>query len=119
MELIIALLIIALGLFVISHELFHTLGASDKYDAAGHIMVPEGLAEPARNPVYPQRFAEIMARNRPIAADKEVLLETLDLARVRLLDPEAGDVVGHYLPAAYFAVNATRETVSTDFASLA
>jgi len=29
------------------------------------------------------------------------------------------DLVGHYLPAAYFAVNATRETVSTDFASLA
>ena len=49
---------------------------------------------------------------------QQVLLETLDLARLRLVDPEALEVVGHYLPAAYFAVNATRETVTTDFASL-
>ena len=49
---------------------------------------------------------------------QQVLLETLDLARLRLVDPEALDVVGHFLPAAYFAVNATRETVTTDFASL-
>ena len=49
---------------------------------------------------------------------QQVLLETLDLARLRLVDPEASDVVGHFLPAAYFAVNATRETVTTDFASL-
>jgi len=50
---------------------------------------------------------------------QQVLLETLDLARIRTMDPQAVDLVGHYLPAAYFAVNATRETVSTDFASLA
>ena len=49
---------------------------------------------------------------------QQVLLETLDLARLRLVDPEALDVVGHYFPAAYFAVNATRDTVTTDFASL-
>jgi hypothetical protein len=50
---------------------------------------------------------------------QQVLLETLDLARLRLVDPPALDLIGHYLPAAYFAVNAARETVSTDFASLA
>jgi hypothetical protein len=54
------------ALFVATHELFHTLGASDKYDSAGRALVPAGLAEPDRTPLYPQRFAEIMARNRPI-----------------------------------------------------
>lgn len=46
---------------VIAHELLHTVGASDKYDALGHPVIPEGLAEPERNPQFPQRRAEIMA----------------------------------------------------------
>ena len=50
---------------------------------------------------------------------QQTLLETLDLARLRTVDPQTIDQIGHYLPAAYFAVNATRDTVSTDFASLA
>ncbi len=32
--------------FVVAHELLHTLGASDKYDAAGRVVIPDGLAEP-------------------------------------------------------------------------
>jgi len=51
------------ALFVAAHELFHTLGASDKYDAFGRARVPDGLAEPELQPLYPQRGAEIMARN--------------------------------------------------------
>ena len=54
-----------------------------------------------------------------LQALQQVLLETLDLARLRTIDPQTLDQIGHYLPAAYFAVNATRETVSTDFAQLA
>lgn len=50
---------------------------------------------------------------------QQVLLETLDLARLRTVDPQTLDQIGHYLPAAYFAVSATRETISTDFAPLA
>ena len=49
---------------------------------------------------------------------QQVLLETLDLARIRAVDPEALDEVGHYLPALYFAVNAAGETVSQDFSKL-
>jgi len=64
--------------FVIAHELLHTLGASDKYDASGHALVPDGLAEPARDPLYPQRFAEVMARNRPVAPGVEKVPATLD-----------------------------------------
>ncbi len=52
------------ALFAAAHELLHTLGATDKYDAAGHAMVPSGLAEPELAPRYPQRFAEVMSRGR-------------------------------------------------------
>jgi hypothetical protein len=62
----------------------------------------------------------------PAAPDKawtvgdlqRVLLETLDLARLRAVDAEALDQTGHYLPALYLAFNANSDTVSTDFASL-
>lgn len=59
------------ALFVVAHELFHTLGATDKYDAAGRAKVPDGLADPARVPLYPQDQAELMARNRPIGGGRE------------------------------------------------
>ena len=60
-------------LFVVAHELLHTLGATDKYDANGFALDPSGLAEPDRVPKYPQRFAEVMARNRPLTADREAV----------------------------------------------
>jgi hypothetical protein len=47
------------------HETFHCLGATDKYDAAGHAIPPEGLAEPERTPPYPQRYAELMVGEVP------------------------------------------------------
>jgi hypothetical protein len=50
---------------------------------------------------------------------QRVLLETLDLARLRSVDAEALDQTGHYLPALYLALNANNDTVSTDFAQLA
>jgi len=46
---------------VIAHELLHTVGASDKYDAMGNPVPPDGLGEPDLQPRYPQRRAEIMA----------------------------------------------------------
>ena len=49
---------------------------------------------------------------------QQVLLETLDLARIRAVDPDALDEVGHYLPALYFAHNTAGETVSTDFKTI-
>ncbi|MDB4945426.1 MAG: hypothetical protein JWP97_4960 [Labilithrix sp.] len=66
-----------LPLVVATHELLHTLGATDKYDAAGRTRIPDGLAEPAREPRYPQRFAEIMARDRPVSAEAERVPESL------------------------------------------
>jgi len=49
-----------LSLAALAHELLHNVGASDKYDGAGHAREPEGLAEPGLVPRYPQRFAEWM-----------------------------------------------------------
>jgi len=49
---------------------------------------------------------------------QQVLLETLDLARLRAVDPDASNEVGHYLPAMYFALNAANDTVSTDFTKI-
>jgi hypothetical protein len=66
------------ALFVAAHELFHTLGATDKYDAAGHTLAPAGFAEPDRAPLLPQQFVEIMAENRPLAPGLEVPPQSLD-----------------------------------------
>ncbi len=47
--------------FVITHEMLHTLGATDKYDLSNNLPIfPNGYAEPTRTPRYPQQFAEIM-----------------------------------------------------------
>jgi len=54
---------------VIAHELLHTLGATDKYDpATNQPLHPGGLAEPEREPLYPQELAEIMAGRIPLDA---------------------------------------------------
>ncbi len=71
-----------LALMVVAHELFHTLGAEDKYDRTGHVLVPVGLAEPEKSPLYPQAFVEIMARNRPVSEASEVVPDSLDELRV-------------------------------------
>lgn len=51
---------------VIAHELLHTLGATDKYDKNGQPIHPEGFAEYASQPRYPQDKAEIMAGRIPL-----------------------------------------------------
>lgn len=68
---------IDLALFVVAHELFHTLGANDKYDASGHALIPVGLVEPARVPLYPQRFADVMTRNLVLGPGAERPPDTL------------------------------------------
>jgi hypothetical protein len=64
---------------VITHELLHTLGATDKYDLAnGQPTYPDGYAEPARNPRHPQSFAEIMGGRIPIGERHAEIPESLD-----------------------------------------
>lgn len=63
---------------IIAHEFLHTLGATDKYSAIdGQPIGPDGLAEPDRLPLYPQRYAEIMGGRIAIAADDAVIPKNL------------------------------------------
>jgi hypothetical protein len=59
------------GLFVVAHELFHLLGASDRYGPDGYAELPDGLGEPELEPRYPQRSVEVMARGRVIEPGRE------------------------------------------------
>ena len=53
---------------VIAHELLHTLGATDKYDLRTNQPAhPDGFAEPDREPLYPQSFAELMGGRIPVS----------------------------------------------------
>ena len=52
---------------VIAHELLHTVGATDKYDLqTNQPIFPVGYAEPDKDPVLPQEYAEIMAGRIPL-----------------------------------------------------
>jgi hypothetical protein len=63
---------------VITHELLHTFGATDKYDlATGLPKYPEGFAEPQLAPRYPQQMAEIMAGRMPLSATEARLPDSL------------------------------------------
>ncbi len=59
---------------VIAHEFLHTLGATDKYDrGSGQPLVPDGIAEPDRKPIFPQKLAEIMGGRIATASDFAVV----------------------------------------------
>lgn len=53
---------------IITHEFLHTLGATDKYDFSNNQPVfPEGYAMPDQTPLFPQKYAEIMAGRTPVS----------------------------------------------------
>ncbi len=59
---------------VIAHELLHTVGASDKYDARTNLpLYPQGYADPEQRPLYPQRRAEIMGGRIPLSEQRAVI----------------------------------------------
>jgi hypothetical protein len=55
------------------------------------------------------------ARDWELATLEAILLETLDLARLRLVDPDSLGETGQFLPALLFSHNVAGEAVSTDF----
>jgi hypothetical protein len=59
------------GLFVVAHELFHLLGANDRYGPDGLAELPDGLGEPELEPRYPQLSVEVMARGRVLEPGRE------------------------------------------------
>ncbi|MDP1681114.1 MAG: hypothetical protein Q8L39_04990 [Burkholderiales bacterium] len=67
---------------VITHELLHTLGASDKYDAQGQPVYPDGFAHPDDGERYPQHSAEIMAGRIAVRPDRAIIPANLDACAV-------------------------------------
>jgi hypothetical protein len=68
---------------VITHELLHTFGATDKYDlVTGLPQYPQGFAEPQLAARYPQPLAEIMAARLPLSATEARLPDGLEDERV-------------------------------------
>ncbi len=66
-----------------AHELAHALGALDKYDPTTWLAdYPEGYVEPFVDPLYPQRYAELMAVDIPISRHSEVEAGELRTVRV-------------------------------------
>ena len=66
---------------VVAHEFLHTLGASDKYQAdTGLPLAPHGLAEPERQPLYPQTHAEIMGGRIALSAQEAEIPKSLRYA---------------------------------------
>ena len=63
---------------IITHELLHTLGATDKYLENGMPRYPDGYAEPDKDPLYPQDFAEIMAGRYATSKDQAEIPQSLD-----------------------------------------
>lgn len=63
---------------VIAHELLHTLGATDKYDAEGRPVYPQGYADPELPQLMPRRAAEIMAGRLVNAAGQLVMPPSLE-----------------------------------------
>jgi len=64
---------------VIAHELLHTLGATDKYDArTNQPAFPDGYADPQRRPLLPQEYAEIMAGRVPVTEQRAEMPRSLE-----------------------------------------
>lgn len=63
---------------VITHELLHTVGARDKYDADNRAVFPMGYADPEQSPLYPQSQAEIMVGRIPLSETETRMAENLD-----------------------------------------
>ena len=77
---------------VMTHELLHTLGASDKYDlGTGLPQWPDGYAEPQRQPRYPQPAAEIMGGRVPLAPGQAEIPHSL---RDTVLGPATAREIG-------------------------
>lgn len=63
---------------VIAHEILHTLGATDKYDAEGRPIYPIGYAEPELPENIRRREAEIMAGRIALPDGRIVMPDSLE-----------------------------------------
>ncbi len=63
---------------IITHEMLHTLGATDKYNLQTlQPIYPEGYADPEKEPLLPQEYAEIMGRATPLSPSESKIPDSL------------------------------------------
>lgn len=68
----------AKNLVIMTHELLHTVDATDKYNLTDNMpSFPLGYAEPNKLPLFPQTNAELMAGRVPISATKAEIPKNL------------------------------------------
>ena len=67
---------------VITHELLHTVGATDKYQPSGQPVFPEGYANSDRKPLHPQRHAEVMTGRIPLSPSDHKMAESLKSVQI-------------------------------------
>ena len=68
---------------VATHELLHTLGATDKYEPGNNQpRFPDGYADPQQQPLLPQYRAELMAGRIPLSANRAEIPPSLARALV-------------------------------------
>jgi len=67
-----------------AHELLHTVGATDKYDANGQPLNPTGLADPNSQPHNPQYKAEIMGGRVALTPNRAEIPKGLEEAVVAM-----------------------------------
>lgn len=71
------------ALATMAHEIGHALGADDTYDINTNLAQnPEGYVEPFAEPLYPQRYAELMSVDIPISPKEELEISQLFQLRV-------------------------------------
>jgi hypothetical protein len=75
---------------VMAHEILHTVGASDKYNENNLPSFPAGFVDPEQSPLYPQRYAEIMAGRTPISQSKAEM--PLSLKQVKVGEMTAREI---------------------------
>jgi len=63
---------------IIAHELLHLFGATDKYSfQTNQPVYPLGFAEPDRQPLLPQKLAELMGGRIPVSETKSMIPDSL------------------------------------------
>ncbi len=68
---------------VITHEFLHTVGASDKYNlVTSQPVYPDGYAEPGKQPLFPQKLAEIMAGRIPLSETNALMPSSMRSLRI-------------------------------------
>lgn len=79
---------------ITAHELLHTLGATDKYDPGNsQPLNPSGYAEPDKQPLLPQDYAELMGGRIPVTNIESTIPESLDQVLIGPLT--AGEIGWH------------------------